>query len=432
MMMSPSQFHFVTTAALNDARILSGFCMSSSGRPSLVIVDDEPDVLRSLHDLFRREYRVVTFERAAEAIEAIEEVAPQVVMSDQRMPGMTGVEFLRRVRERWPTATRLLFTGYADLDAVIDAINEGNVFRYISKPWEPHELIALMRQAVEQNALVVERLRLIAELRQTNERLREADTVKAAFIEVASHELNTPVAVILGLSELWRMKLEPGAPPEQRDWVERIRRSGQRLAGIVKRMFELTRTGQLAEPLVLEPTDLAALIHGVIDDARPFLGSRRQRVELSVDPALGSAVIDAAKIRDALTNLLGNAIKFTADEGVIHVRGTRSGVDWVRLEVSDAGIGIPAAEIPHVFEPFFTGFDTLHHSSGEREYCKRGIGLGLSVARHFVEMHGGSIEVTSQPGSGTTFGLRLPRGPLNGGGEPAAGPLDRREPTSAS
>ena len=113
-------------------------------RPTILVVDDEPDVLRSLHDLFRLEYRVLTFERAAEALEALGTIDDvSVILSDQRMPGMTGVEFLEHARQIQPDATRLLVTGFADIKAVIDSINLGHIARYVSKPWDTDELVAL-------------------------------------------------------------------------------------------------------------------------------------------------------------------------------------------------------------------------------------------------------------------------------------------------
>ncbi len=99
-------------------------------------------------------------------------------MSDQRMPGMTGVEVLRHAKKVRPAATRLLFTAYADIRAVIDAINQGSVFQYITKPWEPDELQAILRQAVEQHNLIVENARLMAELKESNLRLAEANRLK--------------------------------------------------------------------------------------------------------------------------------------------------------------------------------------------------------------------------------------------------------------
>src|SRR5688500_9372710 len=175
---------------------------------TILVVDDEPDVVASVNDLLRRDYRVLGATSAAqgETILAREEV--HVVMTDQRMPGMTGVEFLHRIRGEHPDAVRLLFTGYADLRAVIEAINHGNVYRYVTKPWDPEELVTVIRDACERYDLLVERKELLADLQRTNQALEltnqqlvEANALKTAFIRVASHELRTPVMVLVGLSE---------------------------------------------------------------------------------------------------------------------------------------------------------------------------------------------------------------------------------------
>lgn len=381
----------------------------SEGRPLLLVVDDEADNLRSLHDLFRRDYQVATFQRGKEALAALDQLEPQVVMSDQRMPGMTGVELLREIRKRKPDATRLLFTGYTDTQTVVDAINEGHIFRYISKPWHPEELTAIVRQAFEQNALVRERRRLLAELRASNQRLQEANRLKSAFIEVASHELNTPVAVILGLADLWSLNMGPDADPGAVERVERIRRAGLRLAKTVERMFSLLYTDQLGEMLVVTDTDLSGLIRRTVDEIRPFLEGRSLEIVVSISDDLGNAQVDAAKVGDILTNLLANAIKFTPDGGRIEVRAQAEGADRVRIDVIDSGLGFTEAEFPHLFEPFFTGYDTRRHSSGEFEFGKRGIGLGLALVRRFVEMHGGTVSARRREPRGSEFSLSIPR-----------------------
>jgi signal transduction histidine kinase len=112
---------------------------------------------------------------------------------------------------------------------------------------------------------------------------------------------------------------------------------------------------------------------------------------------------------DILTNLFVNAIKFTPDGGSILVSAQPFGPDRVRFRVADEGVGIAAADRPHLFEPFFTGFDTMHHSSGDFQYCKRGIGLGLCLVKTFVELHGGKVEFDTVPGRGTTFVFTIPR-----------------------
>jgi signal transduction histidine kinase len=374
-----------------------------------MVVDDEPHVLGSLHDLFRKDYQVTTFVSATEAIDALGRLNPAVVLTDQRMPDMSGVDFLRQVKWMRPDTTRLLFTGYADIKAVIDAINEGHVFRYLGKPWEPEEMEAAIRQAVDHHRLLVERRRLIAELTETNLRLEQSNSLKKAFIEVASHELNTPVAVILGMTDLWKMMPQGDPSPAQAAWLERIQAAGKRLAGTVERMLKLLRADQFDEPLSLRPTDLSALIRGVVADIRPFLDARGQSVVMQFSDGLGSAEIDPAKVGDVLTNLLVNAIKFTPDGGSIVVAAAPEDDDRVRIRVSDTGVGVNPSDRAHLFEPFFTGYDTMHHSSGEYQFCKKGIGLGLCLVKSFVELHGGSVEFLSAPDQGSTFGFTLPR-----------------------
>src|SRR5437660_94492 len=140
-------------------------------RHTVLVVDDEADVVQSVQDLLRLDYRVLGATRAADALALLQQEEVHIVMTDQRMPGMTGVEFLRQVRGQHPDAIRLLFTGYADIKAVIDAINRGNVYRYITKPWDPDELQAVVRDAVERHDLIAERQRLITELERANEEL---------------------------------------------------------------------------------------------------------------------------------------------------------------------------------------------------------------------------------------------------------------------
>jgi signal transduction histidine kinase len=384
----------------------------TSKRPTLLVVDDEPEVLRSVHDLLRLDYRVVTCARGEEALRVLESDEDiSVVLTDQRMPGMPGVDVLRQAKRIRPEATRLLFTAYADIKAVIDAINQGEVFHYITKPWEPEALQSVIRQAVERHDLIVERDRLMGELTETNRRLVEANRLKGAFIEVASHELNTPVAVVLGMAQLWRLTQGEHATPAERNWVERIHNAGKRLAATVERMLKLARSDEVTRPLDLRTTELEPLVRDAVTELGPFLRARRQRVEPALDPDLGAAEVDPGKVGDVLTNLLINAIKFTPDGGVIRIAAGPEGPDRVRFEVVDQGVGIDPATRPYVFEPFFTGFDTMHHSSGEFEFCKRGMGLGLCLVKRFVELHGGQVDVRSAPGAGSTFAFTLPRHP---------------------
>jgi signal transduction histidine kinase len=378
-------------------------------RPTLLVVDDEPEVLYSIYDLFRIDYQVLTFRTGSEALRAVEKNDVHVVLTDQRMPEMSGVEFLRHVKELRPETTRLLFTGYAEIKAIIDAINEGNVFRYITKPWDADMLQTVVRQAAEQHDLLIENRRLLAELEERNSQLVEANRLKSAFIEVASHELNTPVAVVLGMAELWRIMQGESASVQERSWVDRIQAAGKRLATTVERMIKLLRTDAFDHTLDVQLTEIEPLVRSTVGELQPFLESRRQSVDIRMEPGLGSAEVDRSKLGDILMNLIINAIKFTPDGGRICVVAESDGPDRVRFLVSDPGVGIQPDDRGHLFEPFFTGYDVMHHSSGDHQFCRRGIGLGLCLVKTFVELHGGTVDVSSTPGCGSIFAVTLPR-----------------------
>src|SRR5262249_54538097 len=143
--------------------IRRGECLMDARRHTLLVVDDEVDVLESLRHLFHRSYRVLTAPGGDQALEMMSKNDVHLILSDQRMPGMSGDVFLSHARRLKPDAIRILFTGYADIQAVINAVNEGNIFRYILKPWDAGELEGVIRQAAEQYELLAERKRLIAE-----------------------------------------------------------------------------------------------------------------------------------------------------------------------------------------------------------------------------------------------------------------------------
>jgi signal transduction histidine kinase len=346
-------------------------------------------------------------------------------MTDQRMPARTGVEFLKEVRGEAPEAVRLLFTGYADIHAVIDAINQGNVYRYITKPWDPDELQTIIREACERYDLIVDRKLLLAEVQRKNAELEKANAdllhsnlLKSAFIQVASHELRTPLTILNGLTSLARRI--PQENPTLGDLLRRIEAGGQRMQELVNQILSMLSGEQFDRVLARATTDVAKLVNEAVDDVRPFVEKRGQKLVMDVPATLGSANFDAARIRDTLNHLLLNAIKFTPDGGTITVSAARSPHDDIRLSVADTGCGIDGDCLPQLFEPFFTGTDVSRHSSGKFEHGRKGLGLGLSVARSFARMHGGTIIAASEPGKGATFTITLP---AHGGASSADGAM---------
>jgi signal transduction histidine kinase len=384
-------------------------------RHTLLIVDDEVDVLESLRHQFHRTYRVLTAKSGGQAISVLDTNEVQLILSDQRMPGMQGDSFLSQARRLQPDAIRMLFTGYADIQAVINAVNEGHIFRYILKPWDTVELEGIIRQAAEQYDLLAERKRLIAELQaanaqllHANEELARAGQLKTAFIEVASHEFNTPITLVLGLTELLKMA-NPNPAADEREILRQITASGRQLARLVTSMLTLLRAEDFRRTLQRSPVELSGLIQDVVDQVRPFIHARQLHLHLAVAGDLGTFEIDADKISAVLVNLLTNAIKFTPDQGQIELSAELEDGDEARICVADRGVGLEPQALKHLFQPFFTQFDPSRHSSGDFGFCKRGLGLGLSISKQFVEMHGGEISAASAPDGGTRITVRLPR-----------------------
>jgi response regulator RpfG family c-di-GMP phosphodiesterase len=148
--------------------------MTTNAKHPILLVDDEPEILYSLRGLLRREFELYTAESGAEALEILHRHPVHVIMTDQRMPQMTGVELLRRAQGECPEAIRIIFTGYADIKAVIDAVNEGRIYRYLTKPWDPEELVTMLHAACDHYNALVEGRRLLLDLRDYAARCRAA------------------------------------------------------------------------------------------------------------------------------------------------------------------------------------------------------------------------------------------------------------------
>src|SRR5580704_2218821 len=290
--------------------------MSRKNKHCLLVVDDEADLVHSVQDLLRFDYRVLGATRAVDGLKIMEQEQVHIVMTDQRMPEMTGVEFLRRLRESHPEVIRLLFTAYADIKAVTDAINQGSVYRYITKPFEPQELQAVLKQAVEHVELVAERKKLMAELQEKNRQLEsanaellQANDLKKAFIRVASHELRTPLTIVLGLSDLGRQT--PGVPPQVGQWLERIYVGSIRLNERVDLMIKLLMADRFERTLTRKAVPLAPLLQVTAAEITSFIEQRKQKLMVDAPADLGTIFVEEDKIRDCVFQLLVNAIKFT-------------------------------------------------------------------------------------------------------------------------
>ncbi len=253
-----------------------------------------------------------------------------------------------------------------------------------------------------------ERLRYAySALEEAHRELVELDTLKSSFITITSHELKTPISVARGTLDLVDRKIASQQPEVQR-LLDMAKRSMRRLERLVVNAVEMRYAEQYAYTLAASEVAIGELVQKAIEQVAVFVELRQQKLETHISPDLPHLYVDAEKIQDVLINLLMNAIKFTPDGGALSLTAHAPGDGTIHVHVRDTGVGIQPDEIYRVFDPFFCGFDPSHHSSGEYEFQKRGLGLGLALARNFVELHGGWMSVESEPEAGSDFYFVLP------------------------
>jgi signal transduction histidine kinase len=247
---------------------------------------------------------------------------------------------------------------------------------------------------------------MVDRVQSSHDALSAANDLKVDFIRVAGHELRTPVSYMLGMSRLLKDSTDAGKLLYA---VQSMGAKAKRLDEIIQAMFKLMPEQMAIGQLNYQDITLAELLEEIYLDSFPFVEKRSQRLIIENDDPKITIKADREKLRDIIENLVMNAIKFTPDHGIIHIRVNKQLGGFVLLAVQDQGPGIPDAEMKHIFKPFFSGGDVLKHSSGEG-FGKRGMGLGLAIVKYFVELHGGTVGVSTGP-AGSIFTVSLPEQP---------------------
>lgn len=261
--------------------------------------------------------------------------------------------------------------------------------------------LARVLKSLDANNQVLRRTQ--SELITARQRAEAAQLTKSRFVANVSHELTTPLSLIVGFSEVMHLNPEvygewPWPATLRRD-ISQIYRSSRHLLGLLDDVFEASRFDLVSFPLNKEPTELEPLLRDTVEFARDLFQGRPIELGLDTDPGLPTLVIDQTRIRQVLLNLLNNARHFT-EAGQVRVTARRAGAE-VLISVQDTGPGIPADKLPHLFEEFYQVDASLRRQHG-------GAGLGLAICQRFVTAHGGRIWAESEVGAGATFCFTLP------------------------
>lgn len=393
--------------------------MATASPPRVAYVEDN-EALRYATSRVLREggFAVEEAETGAEGLRlARSSPQPDLVLLDVRLPDMSGFEVCRRIKSDPVTASipvlHLSHT-YAAGDWVALGL-EGGADGYLIQPTEPRVLVATIRALLRARKAEMQ-------LRETNRRLQEvlterelllrreaearreaedANALKDQFLATLSHELRTPLNAIVGWIHVLRTAGDDEALRDRA--IEVITRNSRMQARLVEEILDVSRivSGKLA--LSLRPVDWVQIVDAAVEAIRPAAEARGLRVEVVAERIPVAAEGDAVRLQQVVTNLLSNAVKFS-QRGRIEVRLARHGSD-VRLTVEDEGIGIEPDFMPHLFERFRQADPTPART-------QPGLGLGLTIVRHIVELHGGTVAAENREGAqGARFIVHVPLRP---------------------
>lgn len=349
----------------------------------VLYIDDEENNLLAFKASFRRQYEIYTAISAAEGLKILQNVSIHVILADQKMPGTTGVEFFKSITDTYPDPIRILLTGYTDIEALADAINHGDIYRYITKPWNDLELHNSIKNAYDAYKSKIDLRNKIAELEKTNDELNR-------FIYSISHELRAPLVSTMGVINLVKME---GLYHSSGEYWGLIETCSNRLDYYIQKTLQYYRNNKTVSEHTL--IDFEQLIPGLIE--LYSYSDKETEFTIDIDQSI-NFYGDAFRIEVILGNLISNAIKYQkedATEKKVNIN-IKVGREQAEISIADNGMGILNEHLEKIFTQFFKS--KVNHGSG----------LGLFIVKEALNKINGRIAVSSELTNGTTFKITIP------------------------
>ncbi len=358
----------------------------------VLVVDDEPRNRTLLRDLLESHgYSVEEAANGLEGLQLASRCRPDVILLDVMMPRLDGFEVCRQLkaaRETMPVPV-LMVTSLSDRVERLQGIRAG-ANDFVTKPLDTADLLLRVRNAVNGK-------RLYDQMERQYIRLRELEALRDDLVHMVVHDLRSPLAALSAYLQLLSMEMGPSEPEGPGNLVAEALGLSDQMTEMISTVLDVSRLESGKMPLELSSVDLARVAQQTVSRLGPSL---MQRVEVTQPPELPLARCDEVLIGRVISNLVGNALKFTANGHLVRVTITPEG-PHLRVAVSDHGPGIPEEELGVIFEKF-------GQARGQGSHRNHASGLGLTFCRMTVEAHGGEIGVDSRLGSGSTFWFRLP------------------------
>jgi signal transduction histidine kinase len=366
----------------------------------ILVVDDEPGIRMGTNRILQNfkvdypfmdehiEFIVLEAATGEEGIEIIEKEMPDIILLDNKLPGIQGIEVLEYVKKKLYDIVVVMITSYASLELAVKATRDG-AYDFIPKPFTPQELRSSIENITKQLFLK----------RMTQKMNKEGKQIRFQFLSVLSHELKAPINAIEGYLNIMKDKQ---AGESINAYKEMIDRSLERIKGmrsLIMDLLDLTKIESGQPTQNLQPVDLTKVARLSKDTMRPYAIQKDVDIYLNTkEPVIMEA--DPNEIEIIFNNLISNAVKYNKDGGRVDVF-IKNNKDQIQIQVSDSGIGMTEDEKAHLFQDFM-------RIKNQKTKNITGSGLGLSIMKKIVEMYHGEIEVQSAPDQGSTFNIFFP------------------------
>ncbi len=355
----------------------------------ILIIDDEEVVLDSCARILKSgAYKIFTASNGQQGLDLVNEFKPDLVYVDLKMPGISGIEVIEKIRNTDATIVVIVITGYATVSSAVEAMKNG-AYDFLPKPFTPDEFRLITQRGLDKRRLILETI----QLRREKEMLREQ------FAAIVSHELKAPLGAVQQNLYVLVSELAQQLNEDQKTRFERMQTN---ISDLIKLILTWLRVLSVDISKIREnfkPTEISTVISKAIEGVQPHAMRKDLEIISKISTPLHPVNGDEGTLVETVVNILANAIKYSRQKSEIIVKTDEIEGNIV-IAISDTGIGISQEDLPFIFNDFFTGKD------GQK--IEKSSGLGLAITRRIVEAHNGSVSVESELGKGSTFTIRLP------------------------
>ena len=364
-------------------------------KPRVLVVDDEPNILRAMYLVLKSKFDVTIVESGDKAIEKIKQGMDfDVVSLDLQMPGLSGIESLKAVKQLSPSTEVLIVTAHSDAESAKGALKLG-AYDYIDKPFNNDELLAAIRKGVERRTNAIEAETTKEQLAFVKAQLMQSEKFSAIgqLLSGVAHELNNPLTAVMGFSEL--LLIREYSPDKTQNYLEKINKSALLCKNIIQKLLGFSRKEESKQKYI----QVNHIIESTLELKQHDLKADNIQVVSQLAGNMPGTMADFYELQQVFLNMINNAhqaMKMHAKTGTLTIKNTFD-EKTMRISFLDTGPGIPKENLQKIFEPLFTT-----KKRGE------GTGLGLSICYEIIKKHKGDIFVASDQGKGACFVIELP------------------------